>query len=62
MAECENLPESERKGQEFLLKYAGFAELTTEMVDAFVDRIEIGQDKAVHIFWKFHGGKATGQR
>lgn len=62
MAECENLPESERKGQEFLLKYAGFAELTTEMADAFVDRIEIGQDKTVHIFWRFHGKKAAGQR
>ena len=56
MAECEKLPESERKGQEFLLKYAGFAELTKEMADAFVDRIEIGQDKAVDIFWRFHGG------
>lgn len=62
MAECEKLPESERKGQEFLLKYAGFAELTKEMADAFVDRIEIGQDKAVDIFWRFHGGKVDGQR
>ena len=62
MAECEKPPESDGKGQEFLLKYAGFAELTKEMADAFVDRIEIGQDKAVHIFWRFHGGKAAGQR
>ena len=62
MAECEKLPESERKGQEFLLKYVGFAELTKEMADAFVDRIEIGQDKAVDIFWRFHGGKVDGQR
>ena len=28
MAECEKPPESDGKGQEFLLKYAGFAELT----------------------------------
>ena len=62
MAKYEKLPESERKGQEFLLKYAGFAELTNEMADAFVDRIEIGQDKAVDIFWRFHGGKVDGQR
>lgn len=48
--------------QEILLKYAGFAELTTEMADAFADRIEIGQDKEVHIFWRFHGRKAAGQR
>ncbi len=43
-----------------LFLYAGFTELTKEMAAAFIDRIEIGRDRAVHIFWKFHGEKAAG--
>lgn len=57
-AEYENLSEADGKGYDSLLRYAGFEVLTKEMADAFIDRIEIGQDKVIHIFWKFHGGKA----
>ena len=37
-----------------LLQYAGFGALTKEMADAFIEKIEISNEKAINIYWKFN--------
>lgn len=38
-----------------LLKFEGSTKLTSKMVDSFIDKIVIHEDKQIDIFWRFNG-------
>ena len=51
---CNNLLYADTRDYESLLQYAGFETLTKEMADAFIEKIEISNEKAIDIHWKFN--------
>lgn len=55
MEEYGRLPPAGGDDADVWLRYAGFGALSKEMADLFVDRVEIGRNKVIHIFWRFHG-------
>ncbi len=57
---CNDLLYADAKECELLLQYAGFKNLTKEMVDAFVDKIEISNGKAIDIYWRFNNRDDSG--
>lgn len=57
---CNDLLYADARECELFLQYAGFKNLTKEMVDVFVDKIEISNGKAVDIYWKFNNRDDSG--
>ncbi len=50
---CGNLLKADTRDYEEFLQYAGFEVVTKEMADVFIDRIDIGREKAIDIHWMF---------
>ena len=51
---CNDLLYADARDYGSLLQYAGFEDLTKEMADAFIEKIEISNEKAIDIYWKFN--------
>lgn len=51
---CNDLLYADTRDYGSLLQYAGFGALTKEMADAFIEKIEISNEKAINIYWKFN--------
>ena len=51
---CNDLLYADTRDYESLLRYAGFETLTKEMADVFIEKIEISNEKAINIYWKFN--------
>lgn len=50
---CGNLLKADTRNYEEFLQYAGFEAVTKEMVDVFIDRIDINREKVIDIHWMF---------
>lgn len=50
---CNNLLNTDTCNYEDFLKYFGFEAVTKEMVDVFIERIDISKEKMIDIYWTF---------